>query len=172
MTRPRWAWQLLLAASAGVALYLIWWSSYAIAHQDTRYRQLVPGASARVADTSVRLISLQQTPQLVSSSGEPLAASVGTVWIVATLEVIRPSEEELGGCSFTLVDTDRRVWTTGFLTVVRAMPRCASDEVRPGVPTRVEAVFSIPTASVGAIAGLAVDDRSTTDPAPLLTPAG
>lgn len=171
MSRPLWARRLLIIAAAGVALYLIWWTTYATVHQESQYGQLAPGESTQVGGTTVRLLRLEQAGTLRSTStlGDN-AAPPGAVYVVAILEVIRADVEDYTGCTFTLVGTDRRIWSTAFITVSRDRLRCSSDEVVAGRPTEVEALFAVPQRAVGSIAGVGVEDQSKAGRTPLLTP--
>ncbi len=174
MTRSRASWLFLLVTALATAVYVLWWSTYAQIHQQERYAVLAPGAPAEVGGATVRLLGLQQTPLLADTdpADEPEAPLPGTVWVVATVEVLKPGADERSPCGVQLVDTDRRAWSTTSPLVDRALPRCSGDEIVAGRPYRFEASFAVPERSAASIAGLAVPDASTARRTPLLRPAG
>ena len=58
-----------IAAFAAVAIYLIWWVTYAGIHYNARYSIRPPGAAAEVEGSSVRLLSLVRSDRLADASG-------------------------------------------------------------------------------------------------------
>jgi len=153
-------------------IYLTWWTAYAKVHQSERFVPLPAGRPLERPDLTLRVISVAQAAQLTASDGgEPARPDPGTVWVVATMEVVRHAEDVLFICSPTLVSTDQRQWSTNTPTTTRAL-HCESDAVVTGQPYRYEAVYSVPTRAVSTVAGVALLDGSDVSRTPLLTPPG
>ncbi len=171
MTRSR-SWLFLIVTALATALYVLWWSTYAQIHQQDRYAVLAPGAPAEVGGATVRLIGLQQSAQLADTdpTDEPEAPLPGTVWVVATVEVVKSVTDDRSPCGVQLVDTDLRAWSTTSTLADRTLPRCSSGEIVAGQPYRFEATFAVPERFAASIAGLAVPDPTTARRTSLLRP--
>lgn len=154
-----------------VLLYVVWWTTYAGIHFNERYVQLAPGAAGQAKGTSIRVVSLTQTPQLANQKYDdpPKSADPGAVWMVAVME----SSHEAGApeflCTVELLGPDGRRWEkTGEGS--RALPSCVSDEVNAPGPVRFEEVFEVPQEFAAQIMGVALVDMSDADRTVVLTP--
>jgi hypothetical protein len=163
---------LLIAALAAVAIYLIWWVTYAGIHYNTRYSVRPPGAPAEVQGTSVRLLSLVRSGQLADASGgPPEVPDPGAIWVVAEFEAVRHDPAEKFLCSSTtLLGPQGRVWIPELFRVQRRTEEC-----RPNLPVdqavRYESIFMVPARYADQLIGIALWDNTTPARAPVLTPA-
>lgn len=157
-----------------VLLYVIWWTTYAVTHQDERFAQQPPGAPGRIGDTSITLLSLTRTPLLADQDygREPEVAPPGAVWVVAVLHAVRdPGERDLLCTYLKLLGPGGRQWDSAS-QFKRSLPYCGEEELAPGGSQRFEMVFSVPEALADQVVGVALSDASTPDRVPVITPAG
>lgn len=160
----------VIACVALTTIYLTWWTAYATVHQSERFVPLPAGRPLERPELTLRVLSLAQAAQLTASDGgEPARPEPGTVWVVATMEVVRHVEDDLPVCNPTLVDTDQRQWSTKPPSTTRAL-QCDSDDVVIGQPYRYEAIYSVPSRLSSAVAGVALVDSTTVRRTPLLSP--
>ena len=131
----------VVAAVAAVAIYLIWWVTYAGIHYIPRYTVRPPGTAVEVQRTSVRLLSLIRADQLINAEEDkPGLPDPGTVWIVAEFEaerlLLRHAAD--GSAAATPVLTpplladEKRVRSLLLSTAARDFPTLAA--VRPIAP--------------------------------------
>jgi hypothetical protein len=159
-----------VAAFAAVAVYVIWWVTYAGIHYNARYTIHQPGAAAEVQGTSVRLVSLVRSDQLVDANGGPARfPHPGAVWVVAEFELVRhdPAKEFL--CGTQLLGPQRRTWIPESYVVKRAIERCQPDNP-VGQAVRSESIFMVPARYADQLVGIALFDNSTAARTPVLTP--
>jgi hypothetical protein len=160
-----------VAVGCLVLLYVLWWTTYAGIHFDQRFTPRAPGEAGRVGGTTIRLLSLTSTPLLADQkyAGPAEAAEPGTVWVVAVMEASQEPGAPEFYCTVELVGPGGRRWEKQS-KVTRTVPHCASDQVKPGSPTRFETVFLVPERFVGQIVGVALLDPSVADRVDVVIP--
>jgi hypothetical protein len=164
-----------VAALAAVLIYLIWWVTYAGIHFSPRYRLLPPGVSGEVQGTSVLVLSLMKSDELINVGGQPGLPDPGAVWIVAELEAVRkdPAKEFL--CGTELIGPEWRQWPTASLStaasrVQRSTPSCPLD-LAVGQQIRFESIFMVPARYADQLSGIALRDDSSAARTPVIRPA-
>jgi hypothetical protein len=152
----------LVAALAAVAIYVIWWVTYAGIHYNTRYSIQPPRAAADVQGTSVRLVSLIRSDQLADASGgPPEVPDPGAAWVVAVFESVQHGPAEKLSCSSTrLLGPQGRLWDPELFRVQRAMEDCKPNHP-VGQAVRYESIFMVPARYADQLIGIALEDRST-----------
>jgi hypothetical protein len=160
----------VVAALVAVAIYLVWWVTYAGIHYIPRYTVRPPGAAAEAQGTSVHLLSLTRADQLVNAEGNrPGIPDPGTVWIVAEFEAVRHDPAQDFYCDLRLMGPQQRLWSEA-PPVGRTTPGCRSDDLVIGQPGRFESIFSVPIRYADLLVGIALPDDSTAARTPVLTP--
>jgi hypothetical protein len=151
-----------VATSAAVAVYVIWWVTYAGIHYEPRYAIQPPGAAAEVAGTSVRLLSLVRSDRLADASGgSPELPHPGAVWVVAEFESVQHDPAEKLSCGSTrLLGPQGRLWNAELFRVQRAMGDCKPNHP-VGQAVRYESIFMVPARYADQLIGIALEDRST-----------
>jgi hypothetical protein len=162
----------MVATLCLVALYLLWWVTYADTHLDRRFVQLAPGASSEVQGTTLRVLSLTRAERLASTDGgKAKAAMPGATWVVAVLEAQQAEGAADFYCAFQLLGPDGRLWESESALINRALPSCAGSEITPGGPYRFEALFQVPRADADRLIGIAVEDSDSATRVRVLRPA-
>jgi hypothetical protein len=158
----------LVITAALVAIYLIWWVSYAEVHQHARYRQLFPGAAVTTKGLTVRLERVVIADQLLDEYGDepPAVAVPGAVWVVAQFQVTQRDPGE-SCCEFLLVGTDGSTWSDTYPSVSRAVGSFFSSDT---APYKFEETYEVPARAANHLAGVVVQDQTTAAPLPLLRP--
>jgi hypothetical protein len=151
-----------VAAFAAVAIYVVWWVTYAGIHYDPRYSLRPPGAAADVKGTSVRLLSLVRSDQLADASGgPPEIPHPGAVWVVAEFESTQHDPADKLSCGSTrLLGPQGRLWNPELFRVQRTMQECQSSQP-VGQAVRYESIFMVPARYADQLIGIALEDRST-----------
>jgi hypothetical protein len=175
-TRVRMGWLVerrsltVVITAALVAIYLIWWVSYAEIHQHARYRQLAPGAAVNTKGLTLRLDRVVIADQLLDESGDepPAAAVPGAVWVVAQFQVSQRDPNE-SCCEFLLVGTDGSTWSDTYPSVSRAVGSFFSSDF---APYRFEETYEVLARVANHLAGVAVQDLTSPAPMPVLRPSG
>lgn len=164
----------LLSAGLAVAVYLVWWTTYASIHFEDRWRQAPLGGSARVQGADLTLLQLQAADELTDIGGRaPAVPPAGAVWIVAKVVVTVHRDPKGFFCPDTLLGTRGQQWSTEiFASVSRADPVCSPDEIEVGIPYRFELLFQVPGRDVGQVAGLLLTDPSSAGRKVVLRPPG
>jgi hypothetical protein len=154
-----------------VALYLLWWTSYAGIHFNPRFAQQTPGVPGKVGGTSIRVLSLTRSDLLGQQAygSEPKQASPGATWVVAELEAVQQPGAPIFYCTLELMGPDRRHWDNASSSG-RTMPDCDTDELKSGRPLRFETIFLVPDRFADQIAGVALMDPTVADRVPVITP--
>jgi hypothetical protein len=159
-----------IAAFAAVAIYLIWWVTYAGIHFNTRYSIRPPGAAAEVQGTTVRLKSLVQAGELSDANGrQPALPDPGTVWVVAHLEIFRHDPAKEFPCGAELLGPEGRRWKESLPKVKRAVSWCQLQNP-VGQLVQFESVFVVPARYADQLIGVALLDLSTAARTSVLTP--
>jgi hypothetical protein len=160
----------LVITAALVAIYLIWWVSYAEIHQHSRYRQLAPGAALTTRGLTLRLERVVIADQLLDESGDepPAVAAPGAVWVVAQFQVTERDPSQ-SCCEFLLVGTDGSAWSDTYPSVTRAVGSFFSSDT---APYRFEETYEVPTRAADHLAGVVVQDQTSPAPMPVLRPPG
>ena len=160
-----------IAAFAAVAIYLIWWVTYAGIHYNARYSIRPPGAAAEVEGSSVRLLSLVRSDRLADASGGmPVFPDPGAVWVVGEFESVRHDPAEKFLCGTRLLGPQRRVWIPEpFPEVKRVTEDCQTNNP-VGQAVRFESIFMVPARYADQLIGIELYDPSTAARTPVLTP--
>lgn len=159
-----------VAAFAAVAIYLIWWVTYAGIHYIPRFSMRPPGASGESHGASIRLLSLTRADQLSDAEGgQPALPDPGGVWVVAELEVVRHDPAKEFFCEAQLLGPERRLWSTASVRVKRSTQDCNRD-LAVGQPVRSESIFMVPARYADQLSGLALIDSSSAARTPVITP--
>ena len=160
---------ILVITAALVAIYLIWWVSYAEIHQHARYRQLAPGAALTTKGLTLRLERVVIADQLLDKSGQqPVAAVPGAVWVVAQFQVTERDPKQ-SCCEFRLVGTDGSTWSDSYPSVSRAVGSFFSFDT---APYEFEETYEVPARAANHLAGVVVQDLTSPAPMPVLRPPG
>jgi hypothetical protein len=154
-----------------VALYLLWWTSYAGIHFNQRFAQQPPGVPAKAGGTSIRVLSMTRSDLLGQPAygDEPKQAGPGATWVVAELEAVQQPGAPNFYCTLELVGPDRRHWDKKS-SAGRTVPDCDTDELKSGRPLRFETIFLVPDRFADQIAGVALMDPTVPDRVPVITP--
>jgi hypothetical protein len=160
-----------VATFAAVAIYVIWWVTYAGIHYEPRYSIRPPGAAAEVRGTSIRLMSLVRSDQLADANGGPPELPYpGAVWVVAEFESLRHNPVEKLSCSSTtLLGPQGRLWDPEMFRVER-LKECQTDNP-VGQVVRYESIYMVPARYAEQLIGIAVEDHSSAARTPVLRPA-
>jgi hypothetical protein len=160
----------VVITAALVAIYLIWWVSYAEIHQHPRYRQLAPGAALTTRGLTLRLERIVIADELLDESGnEPPAVAVpGVVWVVAQFQVTQRDPNQ-SCCEFLLVGTDGSAWSDTYPPVTRAVGSFFSSDT---APYKFEETYEVPARAANHLAGVVVQDQTSPAPMPVLRPPG
>jgi hypothetical protein len=158
----------LVIVAALVLIYLIWWVSYAQIHQNSRYRDLRPGAAASTKALTVRLERLVIADQLADKNGEPPALPApGASWVVARLQAT--ARDPAGACcEFPLVAANGATWKSTYPPVTRELGALYSAE---RAPYEFELVYKVPAGVTQQLVGIAVEDGTSAARTPVLRPA-
>ncbi|WP_028707494.1 hypothetical protein [Propionicicella superfundia] len=159
-TRGQWwllTWAVVATGFALTALFVARVISTGYDHTD--YRPVKAGEAYVTEHGSIRLLGLYRSRSLTRYEDDP---GDGAVYVVATLEASIVDDDALV-CLLRLVQDDGRSWAASSSTY--------GDERCPSAPTAAPvtfaAVFVVPEAALGRLAGVAV---STTSTGPLLRP--
>jgi hypothetical protein len=151
-----------VATFAAVAVYVIWWVTYAGIHYEPRYAIQPPGATAEVKGTSVRLLSLVRSDRLADArGGPPELPHPDAVWVVAVFESVQHDPAEKLFCGSTrLLGPQGRLWNPELFRVQRAIEDCKPNHP-VGQVVRYESIFMVPARYADQLIGIALEDRST-----------
>lgn len=171
MTARTQHWLVVLCALLAVGIYWTVWADYTKLHTVTRYVAAAPGAPAVGHGQTLRVLSLTRTTTLISddSKADPQVASPGGEYVLAELEVTVDQDTAYPDCSPLLVGPDHRVWEKSTPENL-SRDRVLCSDFKAGVPTRVEAIYEVPSRYADHLYGLAMVDPAVTDPAVVLTP--
>jgi hypothetical protein len=169
---PGRSWIMVGMALALVMIYLAIWATYAGTHTHDRYRQLSPGATTTVDGIRYKLIKLTRT-EVIINGDESEPSQAGTVYVIAELELLTTKKDPT--CSADLVGSGDRTWESEASFFSRKLPQYCGDfdhPVTPGKPWRFEQIYVVPATFADRLYGVAVPDRSSPAPIPVLTPLG
>lgn len=159
-----------VAAFAAVAIYLIWWVTYAGIHYNARYSIRPPGAAAEVEGSSVRLLSLVRSDRLADASGGvPAFPDPDAVWIVAEFESVRHNPAEKFSCGTRLLGPQRRIWLPEPYTEIKRQTEDCDTDTSVGQAVRFESIFMVPARYADQLIGIELYDPSTAARTPVLT---